>query len=197
MPTLNRRLDGLFFVRHFYGEHHTWQVTSEGVRYLEFRGVGEGVHFTTTLFMEMVVQGLVYTGQRPKPGFSGGIRSAHLPDAMFPIVSSFHQALRQGDVREVTARLWLPPAGQEGRAPVIKLVGDELSDRARLPSSWKLKDSLTYDLPASEQSSHGGADLLTIVRVRLTIQESAVEVTEYWLRADSGWHVCWGFLPNK
>lgn len=34
MPTLSKREDGVYIVRHFYRDFSTWQLTNEGLSYL-------------------------------------------------------------------------------------------------------------------------------------------------------------------
>lgn len=67
MPTLQRRLDGNYFIRRRYDNHQTWQVTGHGVRVLSEYGVRCGCRFDHRLFWLLCNRGDVYVGSRGRP----------------------------------------------------------------------------------------------------------------------------------
>ena len=66
MPTLVPRSDGAYVVLHSYrGQYQTWQITGEGVRFLQRYGVRDHDSFDLELFGMLHAFGMVYTGTHP------------------------------------------------------------------------------------------------------------------------------------
>jgi len=101
MPTLVRKQDGQYIVRHFYQDFATWQISPEGVSHLRRRRIEEDGHFTTEQFMHLWMNGWVYTGDHPGPApgpFCVGDRE--VPQDLRDAIHEFHSTIRNGQFAE-------------------------------------------------------------------------------------------------
>jgi len=101
MPTLARKQDGQYIVRHFYQDFATWQISPEGVSHLRRRRIEEDGHFTTEQFMHLWMNGWVYTADHPGPApgpFCVGDRD--VPQDLRDAIHEFHSTIRNGQFAE-------------------------------------------------------------------------------------------------
>lgn len=183
MPTLECRRDGCYFIRHFYREFSTWQVTAEGVRYLQRRGVPEGGYFPTDDFMHLLRNRWVSIGEHPLELGHSGIGDLMDPRNLRDAVHQFHTALKKGD-----------------RLAASQFIVDDLSDETwskSLLTSWKPEDSFTCPV---ENAEVDGEPVEAIGKAHLALlfrgEQAKVYLTEYWLRTKSGWSVMWEGPPS-
>jgi hypothetical protein len=99
MPTLERRNDGCYYVRHFFREHSTWQVLGEGVHSLGNRGVKEGSWLSTNLFMELWTRRLVYHGNSLPTGPLPDSRDAAAVTGLRKRAADFYRLVYSGQVQ--------------------------------------------------------------------------------------------------
>jgi hypothetical protein len=192
MPTLQRRQDGAYFIRNYYHDYHTWQVVADGVRFLELRGATEGAFFSTDLFMQLYMNGWVFTGNGPRLKMRSPVVSALVPPALAERLQRFHQLLFKGQVDHIIPMLWWGPAVED--VPAAEAGVRQFFGLSKIEvKSWKLRDAVVHRLPEDLQSSVGGTSL-AVVRAGLTVGATAIEATEHWFGAGDQWHVAWGFL---
>lgn len=92
VPTLNRRSDGGYYILNHHHDHHTWQIVGDGVRHLERRGIQVGQFFPTDLFMQLYMNGWVYTGEsRSRTGALRAIK-ALAPHELEQAIKTFHSS---------------------------------------------------------------------------------------------------------
>lgn len=196
MPTLARRQDGCYIVRRSHDdEFSTWQVTADGVLFLQRRGVMEGGTFSIWLFVQLKVKNWVYTGDRPAspPPTLSDIEDHELPPELVGAIRDFHTALRTGDTTRATTWIWKTD-DSDGDAPT------EESNTVVQIESWKRRDCQLWRLPADSGDGFGSVQDFATVTVGLRLRnsdamDSRLEVKEYWLRTAEGWHVLWNGLP--
>ncbi|HLY63297.1 MAG TPA: hypothetical protein VKV95_21340 [Terriglobia bacterium] len=200
MPTLQRRIgDGGFFVRHFYRDHNTWQVTGEGVRYLGRREIKEGGRFSTELFMQLWIRGFVYYGNSPRNPWVEIRQDTVAEAAVRRNVKEFHQLMHSAKPDSAWSLVW--QGGPE--TPTFELFKIEASvDGGTRLDKWKIADIIgIYELPPEDQSSFDGAKRLATVAVQISLADSASEpcyageVKQYWFEFNDHWRIWWrGFL---
>ena len=202
MPTLVRRQDGQYIVRHFYQDFATWQLSSEGVSHLRRRRVEEDGHFTTDQFMHLWMNGWVYTGDRPvhAPGpVSVGDRD--VPQGLRDAIHGFHSAIRNGQFAEAWRFM---SATRILESLIAKDVLDVLDAQQfevfqsmmtgvnRRLDSWRCVDirtvigSIEYiaTIEFKEADEQGGGG------------RGRIELNEQWLHAPSAWTVKWDGFPG-
>lgn len=194
MPTLQLRADGCFYIRHFYRDHSTWQVLGEGVRYLERRGFIEGQRFSTDVFMDLYMRGLVYHGEVPTQARpQAEPRDTHQAAALRSVVREFHQFVHAGAADQAWAAVYQRTQDPEMRSmfcsEVQGLAGNKLS-------SWTIKDLIIYDMQGESASFPNAKRIgMVILDIRFVAGTPSVsrekELTEYWLEFDDGWRFAW------
>ena len=194
MPTLQRRDDGGFFVRHLYREFNTWQILGDGVRYLERRGISEGNWFPTEMFMDLWMQCLVYYGDTPPK------RPVVIPQDTAPMatlrsrVKEFYQLIYSVEADLAWALVWRDASSTR----TLEQFGKEISggDTRRL-AAWNIKDIIACPVPVDSQSAIGGAKRFAVVTVQINWQASAsgqrhpCEVKHFWLELNGQWWIIW------
>lgn len=99
VPTLEKRIgDGGFYIRHFFRDHHTWQIVGEGVRILAYRGVAAGERFSTDLFMTLWRQRLVYHGNQNQTGSRLASVDARVKTDLERRITEFYRLVQMGDL---------------------------------------------------------------------------------------------------
>lgn len=176
MPTLNRRSDGGYFVRHFYRDHSTWQITGEGVRYLERRRILEDMKFSTDLFVDLWVRRHVFYGQDTPPA-PVAVPDSALEAEVRERARALHTALRAGAVDSALA--FVSPFAEDLRLRLER-------DAARLTGQkWIIVDVRTMDLSAGLSASFGSRHA-AFVNVRIGEEKESEQIwfdpEEKWLR---------------
>lgn len=163
MPTLKRRQDGCYIVRHCRGEESsTWQVTAEGVLFLQRRRVTEGAALSVGLLTLLRTNNWVYTGDRPRPQAperqveEGDLPPAELCDA----IRRFHAALRCGDASSAKALTWTPDAGEDCDPPRE----NEHRESVQI-ESWKRRDCSLSQLNTESRDALGGVEYVATVTI--------------------------------
>jgi hypothetical protein len=186
MPTLQRRSDGGFFIRHFYQDHNTWQILGDGIRYLERRGVREGGWFSTDMFMELWRLGLIDHGNAPPNRPVATPPETVVAAALRRQVRDFHRRLHSG----LADSAWEFVLQGPPSTPTLKQFRREVSDdkRPRL-ASWKIEDIVSVcDL----QSDLYGAERFAVVAVKIGLVDSDPrEIKQWWLEMNGHWRIWW------
>lgn len=196
MPTLQRRIDGCFFIRHFYGDHSTSQIQGDGVRYLEPRNIIEGGWFSTDLFMELWTLGLVYRGDTPPHCSVSILQETVAQAAVRTRVSEFHRLIYLANAQLAWTFVW----PDEQAALTFEQFRNAVSndERCRLVS-WYIKDILVYELSPEFQATVVRAKRLAVVTVEIGLVDSIRgkhEVTQFWLESNDQWWVRWKGLNS-
>jgi len=203
MPTLARKPDGQYIVRHFYLDFATWQISPEGVSHLRRRRVEEDGHFTTEQFMHLWTNGWVYTGDHPGPAPGPlCVGDRDVPQDLRDAIHEFHSTIRNGQFAEAwrfvtttrTRESVIPKDvldiidAQQFEAFQKKMAG---ADRPRL-HSWFCVDirtvisSIEYIATIEFKQAAEQQGLATL---------RPVELNETWAYTISAWKVKWdGFL---
>lgn len=175
MPTLNRRADGGYFVRHFYHDHSTWQIHAKAVRFLERRGITEEEsRFSTDLFMKLLMKGWIFYGSKAPPETAFCMYDLPLGQQLASYVSAYHAALHREKFDEATKFL----------------VSADQSSALRLNhsrSTWKVEDILVYDLSGKRHDLDGATHLGVAYVLIGDANGTRTERKEYWLRIDGRW----------
>lgn len=195
MPTLARRQDGCYIVRHFHGQFMTWQITADGVMYLQRRGVNEGGSFSTERFMQLWMNGWVYTGDHPGLQPIRPVGDPDVPSELRQAIQSFHVALRNGDETAAKAYMWKPEDISDAPEPV------EAQRSAEQPRihSWRLRDVHIWRLDGVLPN----VDTIATVSVGIrplrsdALPGSLNDFDEYWLKMPLAWLVLWSGLRDK
>ena len=196
MPTLARRQDGRYIVRHFYQDVATWQIEPDGVSYLRRRRIEQDDHFTTEQFMHLWMNGWVYTGDHP--GLPPGplcVGDRDVPQDLLDAINEFHSSLRNGQLaaawRFVSTMHSLGSAIPKDMLDIIDAQQFEVfqekmtgAHRPRL-HSWRLLDIRTAisgimyiaTIEIKEGLEYGG------------IVQLPVEWNQTWVPTPSGWSV--------
>jgi hypothetical protein len=203
MPTLVRRQDSQYIVRHFYQDFATWQISPDGVSYLRRRRIEQDGHFTTEQFMHLWMNGWVYTDDHPGPAPGPlCVGDRDVPQDLRDAIHEFHSTLANGQVAAAwgfvsTMRTVENPAhkdmldiidAQQFEVFQEKMIG---AFRSQL-HSWLCVDirtvitSIEYiaTIEIKEGVEHG-----RIVR-------RPVELNEQWVHTPSGWNVKWDGFPG-
>jgi hypothetical protein len=194
MPRLVERADGGHFVRHFYRENATWQIESDGVRFLKQHDVTPGQMFQTDLFMMLWVRGMVWTGKR-RP---------RLP------VPTYQQPLSEEErdleirVKELYKTLFAKDFASAyeflSRDMPGGLTSEEFVTRFRqrrelVIAEWRIKELFVF--PLVDQDGLSSTDRAAQVTMNLTVCDQAGIVTiyndrnDYWVRVDGRWLWLW------
>ena len=203
MPTLARRQDGQYTVRHFYQDFATWQIVPDGVSYLRRRRIEQDGHFTTEQFMHLWMNGWVYTGDHsgPPPGpLCVGDRDA--PQDLRDAIQEFHSTLRNGQLAAAW-RFVSTMRSPESLIPkdMLDIIDEQQFDvfQKKMTSAhrprvnpWRLLDirtvisSVEYiaTIEIKEGLEHEG------------IVQLPVELNETWVHTPSGWSVKWDGFPG-
>ena len=185
MPTLNRRAeDGVYYVRHFFNQHSTWQIQGEGVHILSHRRVEVGGHFSTDLFMELLAQRLVYHGSTLP---SGQLRTCPDPEvkALFhERVADFHDFLHNNELDSAKSLLAPSVLEDEETASFLKDVERWGLER------WKRTDTLLQDVDfeivEQERVSFKGSKLGTAY-ITCSLEGEERKLKQLWLYGKSNW----------
>lgn len=201
MPTLAQRQDGCFIVRHFYQDFSTWQITTDGIAYLERRSVREDARFSTDQFMHLWMNGWVYTGEysgaAPGPVVIGD-RDA--PQSVRDAIHDFHSALWIRDlavawrstsefVDPQLIRAIQPGVVDEHVQQLTELAFQAFCDNVNRSGmlelqTWKLRDIRTI-VSGVEYTATIGARTSSTGRTR------TAEWDEAWTIGPSGWKIMW------
>src|SRR5687768_14836019 len=99
MPTLVRRADSQYIVRHLHQDVAVWRIVADGVSYLRRRRIEQDGHFTTEQFMHLWMNGWVYTGEQPGPAPGPlCIGDRHVAQDLRDAIHDFHSALGNGQL---------------------------------------------------------------------------------------------------
>lgn len=191
MPTLERRVgDGEYYVRHYFHQHNTWQVLGEGVRILGNRGVTEGKRFSTDLFMDLWMKGLVYHGRAIPLGRP--CRDPRVTDDFANRVAEFYGLVYAQRVDAAWTLVAVPALQDNDESPEVLFARFTTDVRDLGLVSWKLTDRQVYDVPLEvvrEGQPVLQATRLGIAYVRLTLRAEQRDVKQYWLYSDGKWWV--------
>lgn len=183
MPTLMEKKDGLYYVRHYYQQHSTWQIDFDGVSFLEKHGVHPGEQFGTTLFMELWEKGMVYTGTRPpvRPVREVGTRSLD-EVALHGRACALLRALHQGKTEEACTFL----------APALQEVKERLGTKFPRPEKWKI---VSFDSkPHQGEATRRGKVVVRAQFARDLCVDGAFWEQDWFLIAGV-WY--WYWLPSR
>lgn len=207
MPTLEKRIeDGGFYIRHFFHEHNTWQVLGEGVRFLQNRGVSEGGRFSTDLFMDLWIRGLVYHGNVIPGGPRRPCPDLGIAAALRKCVAEFYRLVYAGN----SAAAWKLVA----TSMILQENETEAAARDRFANevqgcrmaSWRLTDCRAFDFDVDFVVEQDGqpsfrATKLGAVYLRLSLKSNADSVeqhdlVQHWLYSEGHWWPWWrGIKP--
>lgn len=184
MPTLQRRVDGSYYLRHFYRDHNTWQILGAGVRYLERRGIREGDRFATDMFIELWLRQLVYHGDKIPIPIDEALRDTALEASVRARVKNFHQLLYPGRASDAVSFLL-----NAEPCLVAKFCEDAI---LYCGARWKIADILLYGVPPERRGEFQEARRFAVVALRITVgDEPTREIAEYWLEVTDEWYVLW------
>lgn len=205
MPTLERRVeDGVYYIRHFFHEHSTWQVLGEGVRILGNRGVVEGGRFSTDLFMYLWARRLIYHGDTIPEGSLHFCPDSGVTVALQKRVAEFYRLVYAGAGaaawKLVTTSMVVqePEEEEEARNRFTNQI-----QRVRL-ASWKVTDCQAYDIcPVAEKDGHPSFRVtkLGVAQVRLSLRNNVDPIAQrdfkhYWVYSEGNWWTCgWCMEP--
>jgi hypothetical protein len=183
MPTLMEKKDGLYYVRHYYQQHSTWQIDSDGVSFLEKHGVHPGEQFSTTLFMELWGKGMVYTGTR-RPVQRVGEGGTRSPDdvVLHDRACALLRALHQGKTEEACTFL----------APPLQKARERLGAKFPRPEKWKI---VSFDsMPWQGEATRRGKVVVDAEFDRdSSVDDSFFE--QDWFQIKGVWY--WHWLPSR
>ena len=193
MPTLQRRVDdGGYYIRHFFHEHHTWQILGDGITILANRNIREGNYFRTELFMELLRRGLIYHGIGPTH------TSAREPKPLDAHVAEYYRFIYAGDTR----RAWPYLAASTGAGLNEGETLDQARNRfvndiqERSSATWRVIDIRIIDAPFEATRVDGPAFKATqiaIILLRLTLSDGqSAERRELWAHSEGCW---WVIMP--
>ena len=203
MPTLARREDSQYIVRHFHQDFATWQISPDGVSYLRRRRIQQGDQFTTEQFIHLWMNGWVYTGD--EPGRAPGplcVGDRDVPQSLRDAIHEFHSTLSNGQVAAAwrfvsTMRTLKNPAHKDMLdtidAQQFEVFQEKMTAALRPPvHSWHCVDIRTVissneyvaTIEIKESVEHGG------------IARRPAELNEQWIRTPSGWNVKWDGFPG-
>ncbi len=188
MPTLQTRQDGCRYVRHFYRDHSTWQLTGDGVLFLSHRGFSdEGQLFSTDLFMELWTRGLVYYGAHPPAGERVPCLDSSTTAALRAQVEALYKAVFRADV-EIAWQVVRDGEQAEAQAPDVfaRYLG-----QYRL-ATWKLQDLIVYDL-SPDGRKRLGADRIGVVYLRIRLRDDSEprQLEHFCIQTNGVWRVSW------
>jgi len=197
MPRLEERSDGLYYVRHYYRQHATWQIDDNGVLFLRERGFCPGDMFPTKVFMELWTRGMVYTGTVPAQIGQWRPRALSRDDlALRERATALYTALFQHKTEDAYTFL-LPRVRASKTLDQFKA---QLSDRFAVLTSWLIRsaDSLPCRCENTPEVTLSG-----FVIVDLEIQDESgahhklYAQQDLWLRWDGMWYLLEGCGPAK
>lgn len=201
MPTLVRKQDGQYIVRHFYQDFATWQISPEGVSHLRRRRVEEDGHFTTDQFMHLWMNGWVYTGDRP--GLAPGplcVGDRDVPQALRDAIREFHSAIRNGQFAEawrfVSTTRSLESLIATNVLDVIDAQQCEVFQKTMTDANRRLHSWLCVDIRTVISS----IEYVATIEFKQAEEQGGVakrplELNEQWVHTPSAWTVKWdGFL---
>jgi hypothetical protein len=203
MPTLLRRQDSQYIVRHFYLDFATWQISPDGVSYLRRRRIEQDGRFTTDQFMHLWMNGWVYTGDHPgaAPGPSC-VGDRDVPQDLRDAIHEFHSTLANGQCaaawRFVSATRTVGSLIPKDMLHVFdaqqfKVFQEKVTGALRSRfHSWLCLDIRTVisgieyvaTIEIDEDVDHAG------------IGRRPVELNEHWVQTPSGWNVKWDGFPG-
>ena len=195
MPTLERRVgDGEYYIRHFFHEHHTWQVVGEGVRALRNRGITEGKYFSTDLFMDLLTKGLVYHGcVIPKPMLpccDSGVKGEFQKE-----IAEFYRLVYTQQADVAWTFVAEPVLEDEDRCDPVSALARFKSDvRELCLVNWKCTDCQLFEIDLRVPQVDGStfeATRLGVAHIRLSLKLGRRYLQQYWLQAQGGWRVMW------
>jgi hypothetical protein len=192
MPTLNQRIDGCYYVRHFYRDHSTWQVDADGVRYLRDRRIRTGDWFATDVFMEMWARSLVYTGSRPRISQPDSGTSSD-PELEASVEATF-KALYRRDYPNVYKTLASATIAVNRLMTVEDFASKVAGASERRLISWKVRVIESAEL---RDDNWPGDDRTGFVLADFEIEDSSGQREKYlsrqeiWLRTNGVWYWLW------
>jgi hypothetical protein len=197
MPVLERRAtDGEYYVRHFFHEHSTWQILGEGVRLLANRGINEGSRFSTDLFMDLWMSGLVYHGLVPVRS-SRPCRDPIVSDSLRSRVAEFFGLLYARNAARAWPIVAAPIIQDDGESSDVMYSRFVREVEGLQIQRWRQADSQVHDIEYSVEvdgcrTFH--ATRLAAVLIRLRLGSSVTDerdLRQHWVYADGKWWVIW------
>lgn len=203
MPTLARKQDGQYIVRHFYQDFATWQISSEGVSHLRRRRIEEDGHFTTEQFMHLWMNGWVYTGDHPGPApgpFCVGDRD--VPQDLRDAIHEFHSTIRNGQFAEAwrfvsTTRILESLIPKDVLDTIDAQQFEVFQKKMTGANGPRLHSWLCLDIRTVISSIEYIATIdFREIHEQGGIARRPVELNEQWVHPSSAWTVKWDGFPG-
>lgn len=194
MPTLAERKDGIPYVRHFYRDHATWQIDAEGVRLLRIYGIVPEMHFSTTLFMQLYMMNLVYTGAaRPASDpIKWAPPSTPLDIELDQRVRSLYRLLCSNDL---PAAFKFVASDTDSSLTFDEFASQVTRQRGFHLVAWRVKavgSSAWSDSEFHPRAIHSGRALVTFdLEDQDGAREKHVDEFELWFHIDGQWYWLW------
>lgn len=196
MPTLERKIaDGEYYVRHFFHQYNTWQMLGEGVRILGHRGVTEGNRFSTDLFMDLWMKGLVYHGLTIPTGTLRPCRDSGAVDDLQKRISEFYRLVYAQKPDAAWTFVAAPVLDDDSESLEVAFARFINDVRDLGLTGWKRTDSPQVCEWDFEVVREGQVTFQATRRgttyIRLSMGTERRDLKEYWLYAQDNWWLWW------
>jgi hypothetical protein len=189
MPPLQRKVDGGFFTRHFHKDNNNWQISAEGIRYLERRGIELCERLPTETFMGLWMRGLIYYGNKSP---NSPVQPTETPEmvALRERFAEFHRFLHAARADSAWSMVVHGSPGTLTVDQFHEVIG---VDRRRMVSR-KIRDFVAspYNVPTDLRSDMNGATGAAVVAVEINLVDTGKrELNQAWLELRGKWCIAW------